>query len=65
MFDLISYSMTSGPDGGGENWNYWCDRFLPSDAAAETSEFAELTHYLMANFSGSGKTFIFEHWEGE
>lgn len=57
----ITYRLSSP----GTSWNYWCDAITPADEAAETREFSELTAHLLGAFSGTGKTFILEHWEGD
>jgi hypothetical protein len=37
----------------------------PQAASSEEREFYDLTRYLYATYSGSGKTFILKHWEGD
>jgi hypothetical protein len=37
----------------------------PARQSAEQNEFYQLTKYLYAKFSGSGKTFILKNWEGD
>jgi hypothetical protein len=60
-FAIITYRFTSPS----ATWNYWCEGFSPSDASAETSEFMALTQHFLSAFSGSGKVFMLEHWEGD
>lgn len=45
--------------------NYWCNGVTVSDLADETSQFADLTAYLLSTYEGTGLTFILEHWEGD
>lgn len=37
----------------------------PDKEARETEAFYELTTHLMTTYNGTGKTFIFQHWEGD
>lgn len=57
LFDLITYRVAPG--------GYFCTEFTPDDAAIEEREFAGLALHFLSNFSGSGKTFMLEHWEGD
>lgn len=57
MFDLITYRVAPG--------GYWCTEYTPDDAAVDEREFEGLTRHFLSNFSGSGKTFLLEHWEGD
>jgi len=58
-FSVITYRLSSS------SWNYWCDDFTPEDAQAETAEFSSLTTHLLTAFSGTGKTWYLDHWEGD
>ena len=60
VFDLITYRVSGTGD-----WNYWCSDFTPDDGANETTEFRDLTAYLLRSFEGTGKRFMLEHWEGD
>ena len=56
-FDLVTYRVSPGGE--------WCTSFTPEDAATEEREFAGLAAHLLRAFSGTGKTFLLEHWEGD
>ncbi|MDP0499869.1 MAG: hypothetical protein Q7P63_07180 [Verrucomicrobiota bacterium JB022] len=43
----------------------WKDGLSPAEEAAIIAEFAEATEYLLETYSGTGKTFIFQSWEGD
>ena len=56
-FDLITYRVAAGGE--------WCVSFTPDDAIIEEREFAGLTAHFLRAFSGTEKTFLLEHWEGD
>ncbi|WP_146683154.1 hypothetical protein [Limihaloglobus sulfuriphilus] len=45
--------------------DYWRQGITDADVADEQKQFYELTQYLLTAYSGTGKTFIFQHWEGD
>ncbi len=45
--------------------DYWRDGITEADVRDEQRQFYELTKYLLTTYSGTGKTFIFQHWEGD
>ncbi|OHB53697.1 MAG: hypothetical protein A2Y12_15095 [Planctomycetes bacterium GWF2_42_9] len=45
--------------------DYWRDGITEADMRDEQRQFYELTRYLLSTYSGTGKTFIFQHWEGD
>lgn len=49
----------------GRTSGYWHDGITQEQAQDETRQFYELTKYLLTAYKGSGKTFVFQHWEGD
>ena len=49
----------------GRNDDYWVDGISQEDARDETRQFYELTKHFLTTYQGTGKTFVFQHWEGD
>lgn len=49
----------------GKPAGYWREAFTQDDAAAEEEEFYQLARFLLRAYSGTGKTFILQNWEGD
>jgi len=49
----------------GRNDDYWVDGVSQEEARDETRQFYELTKYFLTTYQGTGKTFVFQHWEGD
>jgi len=49
----------------GRKDDYWVDGISDEDARDETKQFYELTKHFLTTYQDSGKTFIFQHWEGD
>ncbi len=49
----------------GKSANYWRESLTAEDEQAETRECYELALHLLTTYRGSGKTFVFQHWEGD
>jgi hypothetical protein len=58
VFSLITYIVGTEPQ--------WCKgEITPADEAEITRQFSGVTAFLLSAYAGSGKRFIFEHWEGD
>jgi autotransporter-associated beta strand protein len=51
--------------GGGDPAQYWLNGMTAAQKAAEQTGFYNAAKYLMQTYNGTGKTFIFEQWEGD
>lgn len=60
---ITAYSI--GIPGGGDGTEYWLNGMTAAQKAAEQQSFYNLTRYLMTTYSGTGKTFLLENWEGD
>ena len=49
----------------GRKDDYWLDGISDEQAADETRQFYELTRHFLTEYEGTGKTFVFQHWEGD
>ena len=49
----------------GRSDEYWVDGISQEEARDETRQFYELTKHFLTTYQDSGKTFIFQHWEGD
>ncbi len=45
--------------------HYWIRGINDAQARDETKQFRELAGHLLAEYRGSGKTFVLQHWEGD
>jgi hypothetical protein len=43
----------------------WHNGMTPEQQAQEQQSFYELTRFLLHKYSGTGKTFVLQHWEGD
>jgi hypothetical protein len=57
-FVLTAYA-TGRPD------HYWRRGVTNEQADDETEQFYRLTHHLLTEYRGAGKTFVLQHWEGD
>lgn len=60
---ITTYSLSI--PGASRTDEYWLKGITPEQEAAETQSFYDLCRYLMQIYNGTGKTFIFEQWEGD
>jgi len=60
---MTTYSI--GIPGGGDGTEYWLNGMTAAQKSAEQQSFYNLTKYLMTTYSGTGKTFMLENWEGD
>lgn len=51
--------------GSGYVTTTWKDGLSSTEEAATTAQFAEVTEWLLETYEGTGKTFIFQNWEGD
>nr|MDO8115088.1 hypothetical protein [Candidatus Sigynarchaeota archaeon] len=49
----------------GRSDHYWTAGISQAEEDDEQLQFYELTKYFLTNFTGTNKTFIFQHWEGD
>jgi len=49
----------------GRSDEYWVGGISQDEARDEAMQFYELTRHFLTTYQGSGKTFIFQHWEGD
>ncbi len=49
----------------GRRENYWLDGVDDQQLADETHQFQQLAEFFLNEYAGTGKTFIFSHWEGD
>jgi hypothetical protein len=49
----------------GRKDDYWREGITEEDIKDEQQQFYELTKYLLTAYSGTGKTFVLQHWEGD
>ena len=49
----------------GREAGYWVDGITQEEARDETRQFYELAKYFLTTYRGTGKTFVFQHWEGD
>ncbi|HNY85704.1 MAG TPA: hypothetical protein PKN23_04335 [Candidatus Hydrogenedentes bacterium] len=45
--------------------HYWTRGITPEQETDEERQFYELTRFLLETYSGTGKTFVLQHWEGD
>lgn len=57
-FILVVYSL-------GREEHYWRNGVTESECANEQRQFYELSKHLLTTYSGTGKTFVLQHWEGD
>ena len=58
VYILVAFTWNSEPQ--------WCQgEITPSDEARITSEFANLTSYLITTYTQTNKRFIYQNWEGD
>ena len=50
---------------GREDIHYFTNGMTPEDIRHECESFYEFSKYLMTTYSGTGKRFIFQNWEGD
>jgi hypothetical protein len=60
---FTTYIMTTYSMGSGDH--YWRTGMSEADKADETRQFRELARHFLTTYRGTGKTFIFQHWEGD
>src|SRR5205814_6067719 len=60
---LTSYSISV--PGGGDPAEYWLNGMTDAQKAAEQTSFYNTSAYLLTHYNGTGKTFIFENWDGD
>ncbi len=49
----------------GQDEAYWRKGITAAQKQDEQRQFYELTKYLLTQYSGTGKTFVLQHWEGD
>lgn len=49
----------------GRHDGYWVDGVSQKDARDEMRQFYELTKHFLTTYKNTGKTFVFQHWEGD
>jgi len=54
--------MTFAP---GREIHYFTQGMTPEDEAHERDSYYEFTKYLLTKYKGTGKTFVFQNWEGD
>jgi hypothetical protein len=51
---------------GGRQWDhYWINGITDAQAAEEERRFHDLARHFLTTYRGTGKTFVFQHWEGD
>jgi hypothetical protein len=60
---FTTYIMTTYSVGRGDH--YWRTGMSEADKADEIRQFRELAKHFLTAYRGTGKTFIFQHWEGD
>jgi len=60
---FTTYIMTTYSVGRSDH--YWRTGMSEADKADETRQFRELARHFLTTYRGTGKTFIFQHWEGD
>ena len=62
-YDLTTYSFVR--PGWSTDFGYFDYEMTPQECTAETQQFYDLSRYLLTTYRGTGKSFIFQNWEGD